>query len=152
MGLTDWIVKPLRRVIPGAGGIDWSSLIAAYLICLFAVCLLIVVSSIMQPFMHWPEFEFIFGLAAIWLIKWAIWTVIVVLMVSATLSWFNPFSPSLPVFDALGGPVLRPVRRSIVRLFGSTGRFDYSPLVVVLGLYILLYILQGLSLRWIGVY
>ena len=27
--LTNWAVKPLRRVIPGAGGFDWASLVAA---------------------------------------------------------------------------------------------------------------------------
>jgi YggT family protein len=25
MALTDWVVKPLRRVMPGVGGIDWAS-------------------------------------------------------------------------------------------------------------------------------
>ena len=27
--LTNWAVKPLRRVIPGIGGMDWASLVAA---------------------------------------------------------------------------------------------------------------------------
>src|SRR5260370_35498949 len=29
MALTDWAVKPLRRVIPGFGKLDWSSLVVA---------------------------------------------------------------------------------------------------------------------------
>jgi YggT family protein len=148
MALTDWIVKPLRRVVPGTAGIDWSSLIAAYLVSLFSVCVLVLVATLMVPYAHVPGLEVFLGFAAVKFLKWAIWTVIVVLMVSATLSWFNPFSPVLPVFDALGAPVLRPIRRAIVRLFSSTGRFDFSPLVAVLVLYILLYVLQGLSLRW----
>jgi YggT family protein len=152
MALTDWIVKPLRRIVPGTGGIDWSSLVAAYLVSFFAVCVLVLVSSLMVANPHVPGLEIFFGLAAVWFLKWAIWTVVVVLMVSATLSWFNPYSPVLPVFDALAAPVLRPIRRTIVRMFGSTGRFDFSPLVAVLVLYILLYVLQGLAVRWIGVY
>ena len=28
MALTDWAVKPLRRVVPGFGKLDWSSVIA----------------------------------------------------------------------------------------------------------------------------
>jgi YggT family protein len=28
IALTDWIVKPLRRVLPGYKGLDWASLIA----------------------------------------------------------------------------------------------------------------------------
>jgi YggT family protein len=152
MALTDWIVKPLRRIVPGTAGIDWSSLIAAYLVSFFAVCVLVLVSTLMVASPRVPGLEVFFGLAAVWFLKWAIWTVIVVLMVSATLSWFNPFSPVLPVFDALAAPVLRPIRRAIVRMFNSTGRFDFSPLVAVLLLYILLYVLQGLSMRWFLAY
>ena len=29
IALTDWVVKPLRRVLPGRRGIDWASVIAA---------------------------------------------------------------------------------------------------------------------------
>ena len=31
MALTDWIVKPLRKALPGFGGVDWASLVAAVL-------------------------------------------------------------------------------------------------------------------------
>ena len=31
IALTDWIVKPLRRVLPGYKGIDWASLLATFL-------------------------------------------------------------------------------------------------------------------------
>ncbi|HEY2627902.1 MAG TPA: YggT family protein, partial [Usitatibacter sp.] len=30
MALTDWAVKPLRRVVPGLFNLDWSSLIVAW--------------------------------------------------------------------------------------------------------------------------
>src|SRR5438445_13663287 len=30
--LTDWAVKPMRRVIPGYGGYDWASLLLAWLL------------------------------------------------------------------------------------------------------------------------
>ena len=32
MALTDWAVKPLRRVVPGIAKLDWSSLIVAWAI------------------------------------------------------------------------------------------------------------------------
>src|SRR5947207_9628626 len=35
IALTDWIVKPLRRVLPGWKGIDWASLLATYLFQFF---------------------------------------------------------------------------------------------------------------------
>ena len=31
IALTDWIVKPLRRIVPGWKGIDWASLLATFL-------------------------------------------------------------------------------------------------------------------------
>src|ERR1700751_6035496 len=31
IALTDWIVKPLRRIFPGYRGLDWASLLATYL-------------------------------------------------------------------------------------------------------------------------
>jgi len=32
--LSDWLVRPLRRLVPGMGGFDWASLLGA--LCLFA--------------------------------------------------------------------------------------------------------------------
>ncbi len=34
--LSDWLVKPLRRVEPGADGYDWASLIGAFIVVLLA--------------------------------------------------------------------------------------------------------------------
>ena len=63
MALTDWIVKPLRRIVPGTGGIDCvEALIAAYLVSFFAVCVLVLVSSLMVANPHVPGLEVFFGL------------------------------------------------------------------------------------------
>ena len=29
--LSDWLVRPLRRIVPGMGGYDWASLLGAFL-------------------------------------------------------------------------------------------------------------------------
>jgi YggT family protein len=71
-----------------------------------------------------------------------------VILIGAVLSWINPFSPVLPVFDALAAPLLRPIRR----LLGSAGRFDFSPLVVALVIEIFLRVLQAASFNWLGTY
>ena len=34
VSLTNWAVKPLRRIVPGIGGLDWSSLFAALVLVL----------------------------------------------------------------------------------------------------------------------
>ena len=38
--LSDWLVRPLRRIVPGVGGYDWASLIGAFLIVLAATSVL----------------------------------------------------------------------------------------------------------------
>ena len=35
--LSDWLVKPLRRVLPGVGGYDWASLVGAFLVVLLSI-------------------------------------------------------------------------------------------------------------------
>ena len=39
--LSDWLVRPLRRIVPGVGGYDWASLIGAFLIVLLATSVLL---------------------------------------------------------------------------------------------------------------
>ena len=36
---TDWLVKPLRRLLPGVGGYDWASFVGAFLVVLVAVAI-----------------------------------------------------------------------------------------------------------------
>ena len=43
--LTDWLVLPLRRALPGLGGQDWASLIGACLITLAAIAIQLGVRS-----------------------------------------------------------------------------------------------------------
>jgi len=35
--LTDWLVRPLRKILPGLGGYDWATLIGAFLVSMLAV-------------------------------------------------------------------------------------------------------------------
>src|SRR5438309_7068692 len=46
MALTDWAVKPLRRVIPGVFNLDWASLVTAGLLEFVLQVLLILVAGI----------------------------------------------------------------------------------------------------------
>src|SRR5689334_9598901 len=46
IALTDWAVKPLRRVVPGLLNLDWSSLIVAGLLEFVLQVLIIMVSGV----------------------------------------------------------------------------------------------------------
>ena len=45
VALTNWAVKPLRRVIPGIGGLDWSSVFVAFALQLLFAGIVIGVSE-----------------------------------------------------------------------------------------------------------
>ena len=135
IALTDWIVKPLRRVVPGRGGHDWASLIAALLFELANGLLYDLLSLRMAiPRGHvlpWlVSAPFGFASAVLTVMLWS-------LIVYAVLSWVRADSPVGDILDALVNPWLRPIRRRMPLV----GGFDLSPLVLVVLLQIALVVL-----------
>src|SRR6476469_7047920 len=43
--LSDWLVRPLRRIVPGLGGYDWASLLGAFLVVRAATSILLLVGT-----------------------------------------------------------------------------------------------------------
>lgn len=119
--LTDWLVRPLRRVLPGAGGYDWASLIGAYLIALIATVFDIWLSGLFSP-------HAALLLALLRVCQWALYGLIGLLLIEVVFSWVNPHAPLAPFVRALNDPLMRPLRR-IVPLVGS---IDLSPLVALI--------------------
>jgi len=116
--LTDWLVKPLRRVLPGVGGYDWASLLGAFLVVVLASSLLFVVGyDIQMVLLH----------ALLRFLNWIIYGFMALLIIQAVFSWINPNAPLAPFVNALGEPLLRPVRKVIPPL----GGLDLSVLVVL---------------------
>lgn len=137
--LTDWIVLPLRRVLPSPGRWDLASLVAAYLFQLaqFGILWLLVSRSggALVPVLA------LFGLVRL-VISGAIGLVIVY----AVLSWVRADSPITDVIDRLAAPLLRPFRRMIPLV----GGFDLSPLAALVVLQVLAIVvanLQGAVIR-----
>jgi len=126
--LTNWAVKPLRRVIPGAGGFDWASLIAALGVQLLLSVLLI---GLAGPALNADPGSI--TLMALWfavraLLRLAVYILIGALILQAVLSWINPYSPlSAPAYQ-LTRPILDPIRRILPTISG----IDLSPLVAIL--------------------
>lgn len=126
VALTDFAVKPLRRVIPGVLGLDWACLVLA-----LAVEFIVVTSGYWLdgfPFALagarvWPV---LFGLAAVRLVSLAVYLIIGLTLVRAVLSWVNTSSPLMPVVYELSEPFLRPLRR-VVPLVAN---IDLTPLVL----------------------
>jgi YggT family protein len=126
VALTDWAVKPLRRVVPGAGGVDWSTLLLAWLaqfLWLIAIGLLVSRGAIAAATV--AAFAL---LAVVELLKAALWILIIAVFAQAILSWVAPGGPAAGMLNALTFRFLAPIRRVLPPLGGT---LDLSPLVVI---------------------
>ena len=131
--LTDWLVKPLRRVVAGFGGYDWASLIGAVII----VSLLGTIEAWLEGRFWWPM---ILMLSISFLLRWIFYGLMGIILIGVVFSWVNPYAPMAPFIYALGNPLMRPLRRIIPPI----GNVDLSPMVALLALQILLSLSLGL--------
>ncbi|MUI14276.1 YggT family protein [Massilia dura] len=116
--LSDWLVRPMRRIVPGVGGYDWASLLGAFLI--------VVLATSVRWFAGYP-FELIMLMALHRFLQWILYGFMILLVVEAIFSWVNPHAPLAPFVRALNEPILKPVRR-VVPLVGN---LDLSLLVAL---------------------
>jgi YggT family protein len=123
--LTDWAVKPLRKVLPGFGGYDWASLFFAWL---GQVLWLAALAALGGAEFSGTLSGYLLSLAVIELLKASLWILIGAVFIQAILSWVAPDGPLAGVLNALTFRVLAPIRRVVPPLGGS---LDLSPLIVI---------------------
>ena len=133
MALTDWAVKPLRRVIPGLLNLDWSSLIVAGLLEFVLQVLLAAVAGI-SPIENPGVLSVLLFLAFVKLVRLSIYVFMGALIIQVVLSWVNPYHPVAPFFNALTNPFINPVKRVIPPI----GGVDISPVFVLIFFQLLL--------------
>ena len=139
MALTDWAVKPLRRVLPGRGGYDWASLVVAWL---GQMLWLVAIAAMGAAVFSGTLAGFVAALAFVELIKAALWIMIGAIFVQAILSWVAPDGPLAGVLNALTFRVLAPIRRVLPPLGGT---LDLSPLIAI----VLAQLLLMLPVAWL---
>ncbi|WP_144111881.1 YggT family protein [Paraburkholderia sp. BCC1886] len=127
---TNWIVLPLRKILPAVRSIDWASLVAALLAAIVYVVLMVVVTGA-DPLQLAPTLLIV---AVLTLIKWALNLIIWMTILMALLSWLNPRSPAMPVLYQLTAPFLNPLRRVIPQF----GGLDLSPILLFVIVQVLL--------------
>jgi YggT family protein len=138
--LTDWLVLPLRKVIPPIGRVDTASIVAAFLIELAQFGLLWLVVG------RTSGIEMLPVLAIFGLLRLVISGLTGLVIVYAILSWVQADSPIVDVIDRLCAPLLRPWRK----LIPLVGGIDLSPLAFLVALQvasIVLAYLQAAVLR-----
>jgi YggT family protein len=132
--VTDFAVRPVRRVVPGVFGLDWASLLLFFL-----------AELLMLLGTHWimgypftvagvdvvPGF-LLLALASS--LRLGLYVMIGFVLIQAVLSWINPFSPLAPVFYALSRPILAPFQK----LVPPMGGVDLTPLVALIVIQLIL--------------
>ncbi len=127
--ITNPPLKPLRRFIPGFGGIDFSSLILMLALQMIAQALISTVSGgTLSP-------GSLFFLAISELVSLFLNIFIFSIIIQVILSWVSPggYNPAISMVYAITEPVLKPARRIIP----SLGGLDLSPLVALVALQVL---------------
>lgn len=140
--LTDWLVLPLRRVIPAVGNWDLASLVAALALELTQFLLLWMLAGADGGLLSVPV------LAVFGLIRMALSGLTGLVIVNALLSWVPNRSVLSDAIDRLVAPALAPIRR----LLPLVGGIDLSPLALLVILQVAAIVLghlQGLALLWV---
>ena len=131
--LTDWLVLPLRRILPGIGGYDWASLFAAMLVALSAVALELGVRSAFAV-------ELWLLLSLLSMVHWIAYGLIGMIFIEVIFNWVNPHAPMAPTVRGLTEPVLRPFRKILPLIAG----IDLSPMLAFLLLRIVIFVSENL--------
>ena len=132
--VTDFAVRPLRRVIPGFFGLDWASLLPFYLAVLLSV---LGTSWLLDyPFAAagvsvLPAFLLLALASAA---RLALYLMIGFVLIQAVISWVNPFSPHASLFYALARPILKPFQKLVPPIAG----IDLTPMVALIVVQLLL--------------
>ncbi len=145
MAVTDWLVKPLRLMLPktvAQSKIDWASLLAALLFALaygliWLVLFTMVLGGLGLAALAPGMLLSLLGLAFKLLLRVALQTMMILVIGFAILSWVQPGSPAYALLGRLTEPLLAPFRRVIP----SVGGIDLSAIVLIIALQIGLMVL-----------
>ncbi len=138
--VTTPVLRPLRQLIPGYGGMDVAALVLVWLLISVELAILALLLGVS-----------IFPLAAF---AWAIPGVVELfinlflftILLRVILSWVNPdpYNPVVALLERLTDPVMRPAQRWIRPISG----IDLSPMLVLIGLTLLNMLLIP-PLKWL---
>jgi YggT family protein len=127
--ITNPLLVPLRRLIPGMFGLDMAAV--ALLLVLQGVELMLVAFLLGGSL---PPATLLIGSIAK-LLGLAVTIYFWIILIQVVLSWVAPttYNPAVAAIGSLTEPLLRPIRRALPDL----GGLDLSPLLVVVGLQLL---------------
>ena len=135
---TNPVLRPLRKIIPGVGGIDLASVVLIILLQMAAIALLVWVNGYAVPN--------VFALAvwgAVGMVGLVLNIYFVAILAAIILSWIAPgnYNPAVVLLHQLTEPVMAPFRR----LLPPLGGLDLSPILVFLVINVLQIVVDHLA-------
>ena len=132
--LSNWIVIPLRKLIPSVGRLDVASFLAAYLLVAGKTAILLLLSGATLTNVFWPL------LALTDLVDLILSGLVGLVFASVILSWVSAGSQIQYLVSLLVEPLLAPIRKALPNF----GALDLSPLALLLILQVLQIVLSHL--------
>ena len=132
--VTNPLMKPLRRLAPTFGGIDWAAILLLFLVQGTELGLIAFLGT-----GHLPALPGLFVLTLAHLLSLVIYVHLFLIIIQVVISWISPgtYNPMTGLMSQLTEPLLQPARR----LIPPSGGFDWSALVVLVCLQLALILL-----------
>jgi YggT family protein len=132
--LTDFMVRPARRIVPGLWGLDLATFVLAWLIQLLELVIVLQ----LRGYQSGPDAGLVFValllLALAALVRVGLYMVMAAVIIQVVLSWLGPYSPLAPLVNSLTRPFLRVFQKRIP----PVGNVDLSPLFLLVVIQLLL--------------
>ncbi|MDG1944329.1 MAG: YggT family protein [Halioglobus sp.] len=136
--VTNPLVIPLRKILPGYGGLDLASLLLALILQILMVTLLVLIQSGVMLAPLSLLLAGVLGLAS-YLLKIYFFALLAMIV----LSWIAPGGnhPALYLLHQITEPVMAPFRK----VLPSMGGLDFSPILVFIIINVLQIVLRNLA-------
>ncbi|WP_018866703.1 MULTISPECIES: YggT family protein [unclassified Thioalkalivibrio] len=137
--LTDPPLRVLRPVIPSVGRVDLAAIVLMIVLKFIEIWLRVLIVGVDVGL------GLILAVAIRELLTTVIWVFIIALIVEVVMSWIQAGgggaanNPIMRLAGAVNRPILGPLRRALP----NTGAIDFSPMIALVGLYILLIIVRS---------
>ena len=136
--VTNPVVLPLRKVIPGLGGLDLATLVLLILVQVAGIAAMLVLNGLALPnpllLLIWA----VVGIAAL-LVNFYFFALLAMIIIS----WVAPGSrhPAIHLLHQVTEPVMAPFRR----LLPAMGGMDFSPIIVFIAINVVQIMLRHLA-------
>ena len=134
--ITNPLLIPLRKIIPGTGKIDVAAIILMLVLQLIMLAIIVALRGVTPPLLM------LLVTAIGQLVILAINVFLFAIIVQVIISWINPgsYNPVNGLLNSLTAPVMRPIQRLLPPMSG----IDLSPLFALIGLQVLKMLIQPL--------